>query len=634
MIKIYNKLLSSLFDVTGDFFITILIILLINTFLTKLLENVLLEKTSNIKDLNDFISKKERTIKKKDIFKLHDKFSYHPFYKTIDVLPFIIQLPFLISVYFSILNFHSFENLSFILIDDISKPDKLLLGINILPFVMFIVNLFLIKLSKKSISKTDLFFPFLFLFLLYDSPSSLLIYWTLSLIFSHFMPSFRFSKEIHYTYTLMLFPFYLNKLENLNNFFNVLFPFAVIFLFENLIKSKKTKKLFVPIIFCFFYTNIFDDSIIFLMGDFNLNDQILSSMWRYQYSLTLLFFISIILSFIKEKIIKSLFIIFSFSSMFFGMTLSTDNQESTLQTKQSIPSKKNSNSLILIILDEYASPFELSNYLDEVDMYSFSNYLTKNKWLVKNNFFSNETSTTLSVYSLFNYNLTGQEEIKEKTKSNLYTNFLDKNDYYKSKLLEDLRKNNLKIESFGLFDFNNTREDSFLPKWEDDNNRTFSNLNSFFNFLEILNNSEFFFDIFSKTILTRIDAKYKIIKFRESIFDYFNVETINKYDFVYYHFHMPHSPFRFKDEFKYNGKSVDQYVKFWKFTNQKFTDLLNEMNLENNKIIIIGDHGFRASNNINPNNTFGSFYGFEPKNVNNIKSVQDVGLLIKKELIH
>jgi len=146
MIKIYNKILSSLFDITDDFFITILIILLINTFLTKLLENVLLEKTSNIKDLNDFISKKEKTIKKIDIFKLHDKFSYHPFYKTIDVLPFIIQLPFLISVYFSILNFHSFENLSFILIDDISKPDKLLLGINILPFVMFIVNLFLIKL--------------------------------------------------------------------------------------------------------------------------------------------------------------------------------------------------------------------------------------------------------------------------------------------------------------------------------------------------------------------------------------------------------------------------------------------------------------------------------------------------------
>ena len=201
----------------------------------------------------------------------------------------------------------------------------------------------------------------------------------------------------------MLVPFYLNKLENLNNFFNVLFPFVIIFLFENLIKSKKTKKLFVPIIFCVFYTNILHDSIIFIMGDFTLNDQIFSSMWRYHYSLTLLFFISIILSFIKEKIIKSLLIIFSFSTMFFGMTQSTDNQESTLLTKQSIPSKKNSNSIILIILDEYASPFELSNYLDEVDMYSFSNYLTKNKWLVKNNFFSNETSTTLSVYSLLHF---------------------------------------------------------------------------------------------------------------------------------------------------------------------------------------------------------------------------------------
>ncbi len=149
-----------------------------------------------------------------------------------------------------------------------------------------------------------------------------------------------------------------------------------------------------------------------------------------------------------------------------------------------------------------------------------------------------------------------------------------------------------------------------------------------------MDNSEFLYDIFSKTILSRIDAKYKVKKFKESIFDYFNVETINKYDFVWYHFHMPHPPFRFKEEFKFNGKSVDQYVKFWKFTNQKFTALLNEMNLKNNKIILIGDHGFRSSNNINPNNTFGAFYGFKPEEINNIETVQDVGLIIKKNLIH
>jgi len=635
MIKIYNKLLSSLFDITDDFFLTILLILVINTFLTKLIECILFVRTSNIKGLNNFMLKKENSIKKKkDVFRLHEKFSYHPLYKTIDMLPFIIQLPFLISVYYSILNFHSFENLSFMWIKDISKPDRLLLGINLLPILMFGINLLLIRLSKKSISKIDLFFPFLFLFLLYKSPSSLLIYWIFSLIFSHFAPSFKFSWKIQYTYTLTLVPFYLFKLESIHNLINIFFLFAVILFLENLIKSKKPKQLLIPLIFCTCYTNILDDSIILLMDDFTLNNQTLSSIWRYSYSFTLMVFISIMFIFIKERITKSLFIILSVSTMFFGIAPSSKNRESTLQTKQSIPTKKNDNALILIILDEYASPLELSNYLDEVDMNFFSNYLTENNWLVKNNFYSNETSTTLSIYSLFNYNLIGENILKQKPKNNLYTNFLEKKDNFNSKLLKDLREDSLKIESFGLFDFNYIREDRFLPKWESDNNRVFSNLSSFSTLLGFLDNSEFLYDIFSKTILSRIDAKYKVKKFKESIFDYFNVETINKYDFVWYHFHMPHPPFRFKEEFKFNGKSVDQYVKFWKFTNQKFTALLNEMNLKNNKIILIGDHGFRSSNNINPNNTFGAFYGFKPEEINNIETVQDVGLIIKKNLIH
>ena len=75
---------------------------------------------------------------------------------------------------------------------------------------------------------------------------------------------------------------------------------------------------------------------------------------------------------------------------------------------------------------------------------------------------------------------------------------------------------------------------------------------------------------------------------------------------------MPHGPFRFKNEFPLNGASTtDQYAKFWKFTNNKFAKYLSDLNLENDKIIIIGDHGFRSNKLMDSYNFFGTFYGFK-----------------------
>ena len=46
------------------------------------------------------------------------------------------------------------------------------------------------------------------------------------------------------------------------------------------------------------------------------------------------------------------------------------------------------------------------------------------------------------------------------------------------------------------------------------------------------------------------------------------------------------------------------------------------------KVFLTGDHGYRGDKKINPNNTFGAFYGFDKKSVETISSVQDLGSLI------
>ena len=89
-----------------------------------------------------------------------------------------------------------------------------------------------------------------------------------------------------------------------------------------------------------------------------------------------------------------------------------------------------------------------------------------------------------------------------------------------------------------------------------------------------------------------------------------------------------------KMSLKMRGNSTYQYAKFWKFTNDKFKKYFSELNLEKDKIIVIGDHGYRSNIEIDPYKTFGGFYGFEQEDLDKVKTVQDVGLLIKKYLVN
>ena len=117
-------------------------------------------------------------------------------YKTIyafrGTLGLLIQIPFFIAAYNFISNIPGLELEKFWFINDLSKPDALLkLGnysINILPFIMTLFSLLSgLVYAKKLTLKEQLplyAISLIFLFILYSSPSALLIYWTVNCIFS------------------------------------------------------------------------------------------------------------------------------------------------------------------------------------------------------------------------------------------------------------------------------------------------------------------------------------------------------------------------------------------------------------------------------------------------------------------
>ena len=116
---------------------------------------------------------------------------YKPYYALKGMLPLVLEVPFFIAAY-SYLSGLGDLHTSFAFISDLSKPDALLsvngLTINILPIIMTLVNIISGAIYTKGLrikDKIQLYgMAALFLILLYDSPSGLLVYWTVNNLFS------------------------------------------------------------------------------------------------------------------------------------------------------------------------------------------------------------------------------------------------------------------------------------------------------------------------------------------------------------------------------------------------------------------------------------------------------------------
>ena len=118
--------------------------------------------------------------------------NYNPLSFMKESVPLLLQIPFFIAAYQYISSLGLLDGASFGPINNLIEPDKLLimgsLSINILPILMTIINLiagFIYSKGSELRLKIQIAVTALiFLILLYNSPSGLVLYWTMNNLFS------------------------------------------------------------------------------------------------------------------------------------------------------------------------------------------------------------------------------------------------------------------------------------------------------------------------------------------------------------------------------------------------------------------------------------------------------------------
>ncbi|MCL2139211.1 MAG: YidC/Oxa1 family membrane protein insertase [Treponema sp.] len=116
---------------------------------------------------------------------------YHPVYALRSTFGLLVQIPFFIAAYSYLTRLPSLQGTTFLFIHDLGKPDALILiagGINFLPVLMTLINCISGAVYTKGLvikEKIQLYgMALVFLVLLYNSPSALVLYWTLNNVFS------------------------------------------------------------------------------------------------------------------------------------------------------------------------------------------------------------------------------------------------------------------------------------------------------------------------------------------------------------------------------------------------------------------------------------------------------------------
>ncbi len=296
-------------------------------------------------------------------------------------------------------------------------------------------------------------------------------------------------------------------------------------------------------------------------------------------------------------------------------------------TKKSITKQKNTKRIlniihhsdkpiIFIILDEYASPavFEKANIIKKTP--DLADYLDSNGWITKKIFYSAETSTIHSISSVFNYNLSEND-----TYSN--SNIIKVSDYLKnSSVIENLNSRNISFKNYSFFTITHYQYYFYLYPFP---------CNFFDDFM--VNSIYLPMKVSTQLKLSGADMDYfAALDYNQKIYNLI-ISTMGKpglpRQLIYLHLLMPHIPFHFSNEINLTGYSTNNYYQYWLFTNKKIINALKQAKYLNDyRIIISGDHGFRNDKRINPHQTLTAFYGFDQKDVDKLHSVQDIGALI------
>lgn len=117
---------------------------------------------------------------------VHRQYGYRPISHLLGSSDLLVQVLVFATVYHFLSGLETLQGARFGPLSDLSRPDGLMFGFNLMPFIMTAINAAAVfaYVDDKSRRLQALALAMLFLVLLYASPAGLVLYWTMNNLFS------------------------------------------------------------------------------------------------------------------------------------------------------------------------------------------------------------------------------------------------------------------------------------------------------------------------------------------------------------------------------------------------------------------------------------------------------------------
>ena len=324
---IFNPFIQSfklIFDVIDTFVSNTGYSLLIFAFVVSIVIHPI-EKAARIiskqeKNIQSIISVQLKKIKiqykgeQKDqaIKRLYKRYSYSPLLSFRASLDVLVQFPFLFVAYYMLKDNPKLIQHSFYFIKDLGQPDSLLIGYNLLPIIMTVVNIYtaiVLRIKGLQLAQSIIIALAFFIFL-YSAPSGLLLYWTTN-NFLHLLRALksRFSKRSYgknnFDIKNLIVKFYSNTVPKIN--------------ISNAI-GYISGLLSITIIFLYYPLRIFKSDIFAFTG--HSIDNILNEQIELYFSIFILY--NLVYFAFKSKFINLLLSVFVIICIIYGFILPND----------------------------------------------------------------------------------------------------------------------------------------------------------------------------------------------------------------------------------------------------------------------------------------------------------------------
>lgn len=167
------------------------------------------EETKKENELRDGVKYFKKTFKGDEQYLLLQTYyrqnNYKPYYSLRNSISLLLEIPFFMAAYNFLSSLDVFDNVSFGLISNLGLPDGALFGLNMLPILMTLINILSSAIYLKGQpmkNRVQLYvMALVFLVLLYNKKSALVLYWTLNNLFSlvkNILSKLKNSKQIVY----------------------------------------------------------------------------------------------------------------------------------------------------------------------------------------------------------------------------------------------------------------------------------------------------------------------------------------------------------------------------------------------------------------------------------------------------